>query len=88
MSAAPSRESLLQQSSTTRRECLNKLVLLGESHLRAVIRAYLVYYHEERNHRGLAGQLILPPANLNRPGPIVCRERLGGFLRFYQREAA
>jgi hypothetical protein len=36
----------------------------------------------------LAGQLILPPANLNQPGPIVCRERLGGLLRFYHREAA
>jgi hypothetical protein len=36
----------------------------------------------------LDGQLISPPANLNRPGPIVCRERLGGLLRFYDREAA
>jgi hypothetical protein len=36
----------------------------------------------------LAGQLILPPANLNRLGPIVCRERLSGLLRFYDREAA
>jgi putative transposase len=69
-------------------ECLNKLVLLGENHLHAAIREYLVHYHEERNHQGLGGQLIVPPANLNRPGPIVCRERLGGLLRFYDREAA
>jgi hypothetical protein len=69
-------------------ECLNKLVLLGENHLRAAIREYLLHYHQERNHQGLAGQLILPPANLNRPGPIVCRERLGGLLRFYHRNAA
>ena len=39
-------------------------------------------------HQGLDGQLILPPANLNRPGPIVCRECLGGLLRFYDRKAA
>jgi hypothetical protein len=26
-------------------------------------------------------------ANLNCPGPIVFRERLGGLLRFYHREA-
>lgn len=41
--------------------------------------------HYERNHQGLDGQLILPPANHNRPGPIVFRERLGGLLRFYHR---
>jgi putative transposase len=65
-------------------ECLNKLVLLGENHLRAAICEYLEHYHEERNHQGLGGQLIVPPANLNRPGPIVCGERLGGLLRFYR----
>jgi putative transposase len=69
-------------------ECLDKLVLLGEGHLRAAVREYVAHYHEERNHQGLAGQLILPPANLNRPGPFVCPERLGGLLRFYDREAA
>jgi hypothetical protein len=42
----------------------------------------------ERNHQGLDSQLIVAPANLNRPGPLVCRERLGGLLRFYDREAA
>jgi hypothetical protein len=56
-------------------------VLLGENHLRAAIREYLAHYHRERNHLGLDSQLIVPPANLNRPGPIVCRER-------YDREAA
>jgi hypothetical protein len=69
-------------------ECLDKLVLLGENHLRTAVREYLVHYHAERHHQGLGGQLISPPANLNRPGPIVCRERLGGLLRFYDREAA
>ena len=62
--------------------------LFGENHLRAALRAYLLHYHPERNHQGLAGQLILPPADLNQPGPIVCRERLGGLLHFYDRETA
>jgi putative transposase len=69
-------------------ECLNELILLGEGHLRAAVREYLAHYHQERNHQGLDGQLLSPPANLNRSGPIVCRERLGGLLRFYHREAA
>jgi len=47
---------------------------------RAAVREYLAHSHEERNHQGLGGQLILPPANLNQPAPIVCRERLGGLL--------
>ena len=50
---------------------LSKLVLLGESHLRAAVHEYLIHYNEERNHQGLGGQLIVPPANLNRPGPIL-----------------
>jgi hypothetical protein len=45
-------------------------------------------WHEERNHQGLAGQLIVPLANLNRPGPIVCRERLGGLLCFFRLNSA
>jgi hypothetical protein len=38
--------------------------------------------------RGLGGQLISPPANLNQPRPIVYRERLSRLLRFYHRGAA
>jgi transposase InsO family protein len=68
-------------------ECLSKLVLLGENHLRAAVHEYLAHYHHERNHQGLGGHLISPPANLNRPGPIVCRERLGELLRSYHRQA-
>jgi hypothetical protein len=56
-------------------------VLLGERHLRTAVQESLAHYHQERNHQGLAGQLILPPTNLNRLGPI-------GLLRFYHREAA
>jgi len=35
-------------------ECLERMVLLGEPHLRASIRAY----HEERPHQGLGNELI------------------------------
>jgi putative transposase len=69
-------------------ECLGKLVLLGENHLRTVVREYVAHYHNERNHQGLEGRLIEPPADDSGPGPIVCRKRLGGLLRFYDREAA
>jgi hypothetical protein len=51
-------------------------------------REYLAHYHEEGTHQRLGGQLIVSPANLNHPGPLVCRQRLGGLLRFYHRKAA
>ena len=69
-------------------ECLGKLVLLGENHLRTAVREYVTHYHAERNHQGLEGRLIEPPANAAGAGQIVCRERIGGLLRFYHRQAA
>ncbi len=69
-------------------ECLSRLVLLGEGHLRLVVREYVAHYNEERPHQGLDGQFVVPPANENRAGEIQCRERLGGLLRYYRREAA
>jgi putative transposase len=69
-------------------ECLGKLVLLSENHLRTAVREYVAHYHTERNHQGLEGRLIEPTANDLGTEPIDCRERLGGLLRFYHRQAA
>ena len=64
------------------------MVLLGEPHLRAAIRAFVDHYHEERPHQGLGNELIAPKTPVIGTGPITCRERLGGLLKFYHREAA
>jgi transposase InsO family protein len=69
-------------------ECLERMILLGESHLRAAVRAFMVHYHEERPHQGLDNELIAPRPSMIRTGPIRCRERLGGLLKFYDRAAA
>jgi hypothetical protein len=69
-------------------ECLERMVLLGEAHLRAAIRAFMQHYHEERPHQGLGNELIAPKTTTIETGPIECRERLGGVLKFYYREAA
>src|SRR5262249_19850932 len=69
-------------------ECLDRMVPLGETHLRAAIRAFMDHDHEERPHQGLGNELIARKATLFRPGEVRCRERLGGVLRFYYREAA
>ena len=69
-------------------ECLERMVLLGEPHLRAAVRAYVDHYHEERPHQGLGNELIAPKTTVIGTGPVTCRERLGGLLKFYDREAA
>jgi transposase InsO family protein len=70
-------------------ECLNRVVVLGEGHLRLVIREYVEHYHRERNHQGLNNKLLErapPPANPE--AEVDRRERLGGLLNYYYREAA
>jgi len=70
-------------------ECINRVVPLGERHLRTVVREYMIHYHEERNHQSLDNQLIRPAAGVVRlDKPIKRRERLGGLLNYYHREAA
>ena len=70
-------------------ECLSRMIPLGENHLRSSVHAFVAHYHLERNHQGLDNELVSPareaPAS---DGPIRCRERLGGTLRYYYREAA
>jgi len=69
-------------------ECLDRMVPLGESHLRAAMRAFMLQYHEERPHQGLSNELIAPRTTVIGTGPIKCHERLGGLLKFCDSEAA
>ena len=39
-------------------ECLERMVPLGEGHLRQAISEYMAHYHRERNHQGLGNALI------------------------------
>ena len=72
-------------------ECLSKLILFGEASLRRALREYLTHYHAERNHHGKENVLLFPidaKAMTRVDGPINCKERLGGLLKYYHREAA
>jgi hypothetical protein len=64
------------------------MVLLGEPHLRAAVRAFVQHYHEGRPHQGLGNELIAPKTTSIGTGPVMCHARLGGVLKFYYREAA
>jgi len=70
-------------------DCLNRLIFFGEKSLRKTVKEYLAYYHRERNHQGLDNQIIAPDEDVGRvAGKIKCRERLGGLLKHYYRDAA
>src|SRR5262249_47172020 len=70
-------------------EALAQMVMLGERALDYAIQQYLVHYHHERNHQGLDNQLIAPePVVGGHRGAVRRRERLGGVLSYYYREAA
>ncbi|MFO1083066.1 MAG: integrase core domain-containing protein [Reyranellaceae bacterium] len=70
-------------------ECLSKVILLAEGSLRQALSEYVDHYHGERNHQGKGNVFLFPRAqDRQREGPVRCRERLGGLLRCYHREAA
>jgi transposase InsO family protein len=70
-------------------ECLNRLIFVGQASLRHAITQYLTHYHFERNHQGLENRLLKPCRTVGEPhAPVKRRERLGGMLSFYYREAA
>ena len=69
-------------------ECLDRVIPLGESHLRELIREYMSHYHIERPHQGLGGAFVRPANDHAADGPLVRRERLDGLLNYYYREAA
>jgi putative transposase len=76
---------------SVKEECLAKLILLGEGSLRRALRHYEAHYHEERNHQGKNNVLLFALPTQAVPGEqekVRCRERLGGLLKYYEREAA
>ena len=57
--------------------------------LRNAVRLYLVHYHTEWNHQSLSNEIIRPDERVGqKTGDVACRERLGGILRYYYRDAA
>jgi len=75
---------------SVRRECLDHVLVLGEGHLRRVLREYAGYFNTARPHQGI-GQAVpsVPkPASPSRPAaPIVALPVLGGLHHDYRRAA-
>ena len=74
---------------TIKESCLERMILFGEESLRTAIREFTAHYHGERNHQGLDNRLIHPETgHLEGCGAVNRRQRLGGMLNYYYRDAA
>jgi putative transposase len=75
---------------SVKEECLAQLILFGEASLQHALHEYVEHYHYERNHQGKGNVLLFPSFSQKHPrtGPMQCRERLGGLLKYYTCEAA
>ena len=73
---------------SVKEECLDRIVPLGERHLRRTLQEFATHYHRERNHQGLANELIERPPAQRVTGAVRRRQRVGGILNFYYRSAA
>jgi transposase InsO family protein len=75
---------------TLRTECFDRVLLLGERHLRSVLKTYVEHYNYERSHRGLD---LVPPEGTRDVSPLtiddsVRRRDLLGLIHEYYRIAA
>jgi putative transposase len=75
---------------TIRRECLDRMLILGRRHLEAVLAEYVEHYNSHRPHRSLSQR---PPADSDATPPTIAdvdaarlrkADRLGGLIHEYR----
>ena len=74
-----------------RRELLDHLIVLNESHLRRLVRVYLEYYHDDRIHDALKKETPTLRAVERRPrgtAKVVGAARVGGLHHRYHWQTA
>ena len=69
---------------TVRRECLDRMLIFGEAHLRRILSLYAIYYNESRTHLSLHKDAPLYRA-IQRSGTVVAVPVLGGLHHRYAR---
>ena len=73
---------------TVREECLDKLIIINQQHLRRVMPEYTSYYNSSRPHQGLEQRIPVPQREpVVDSGPVICHDVLGGIIHDYQRAA-
>jgi putative transposase len=74
---------------TLRRECLDHVVVLNETHLRRLLTQYLIYYHRARTHLSLDKDAPEPRlVERLEQSRVVETPLVGGLHHRYTRQAA
>jgi transposase InsO family protein len=69
---------------SVRRECVDQIIVLGEVHLRRILRSYACYYNGIRTHRSL-NKDAPNSRTVQRTGVINSRAILSGLHHHYAR---
>jgi len=67
-----------------RRKCVDHIIVLGEAHLRRILKSYADYYNGVRTHRSLNKDAPVSRP-VQRAGVISSRAILGGLHHHYAR---
>jgi putative transposase len=70
-----------------RRDLLDYVIPVDESHLKRLLSDYVHYYHEDRTHLGLEKETPGRRTRCRALGPVVSSRRLGGLHHRYDRAA-
>ena len=75
---------------TIKRECLNHFLCFSLDQLDYINRTWVQHYHEARPHRGfdIGNRVLDEQFKPQREGSVLYREKLGGVIKEYYREAA
>jgi transposase InsO family protein len=74
---------------TLRRDCLDHVIVVGEQHLRRILRKYFEYYHGSRTHLGLGKDAPEPRKRESIDGgKVIALPMVGGLHHRYARRAA
>jgi transposase InsO family protein len=68
-------------------ECHDQMIFLGRKSLVRAIAEYAAHYHDERTHQAI-GNVLISGAVPQIDGNVESKERLGGLLKYHDREAA
>jgi transposase InsO family protein len=75
---------------TARRECLDRILILGRRHLEQVLTEYIAHYNEHRPHRSLDQQALLnlgvpsDPIDIPESRQLLRKDVLGGLVHEYR----
>ncbi len=67
-----------------RRECVDHIIVLGEAHLRRILKSYTRYYNEKRTHLALVKDAPVSRP-VRRTGVVSSLTILGGLHHHYAR---